>query len=113
MGQAEPWPGPYSRADPAEPRRDRDSLDLPSPEGPNNPPLQRVLDRLRLAQRLTEAATEGVTSVQFIPGMIVQVRRGAFARQMGQVVRQVHVGCVLIKMTLTGAVLPFGPSELR
>ena len=51
--------------------------------------------------------------MQFIPGMIVQVRCGAYARQMGQVVRQVHVGCVLIKMTLTGAVLPFGPSELR
>jgi ribosomal protein L14E/L6E/L27E len=48
-----------------------------------------------------------------VPGMIVAIVRGAFAGQMGQVVRELHAGCVMVKLTLTGAVLPFGPSELR
>jgi ribosomal protein L14E/L6E/L27E len=48
-----------------------------------------------------------------VVGMIVAVVRGAYAGHMGQVVRSVHEGTVMIKLTLTGAVLPFGPSELR
>ena len=46
-------------------------------------------------------------------GMIVSVASGAFAGQLAQVVRVVHLGNVLVKVTRSGAVLGFAPSELR
>jgi len=62
------------------------------------------------------AAAYGVAeraAAPLFPGQIVTVRQGAYAGQLGQVARVVHPGCILVKLTGSGAVLPFGPSELR
>jgi len=71
---------------------------------------------LELARRATEAtpSTELERVLRRFPvGMIVTIASGANAGQMAQVMRVAHVGSVVVKLTRSGWVLAYGPSELR
>lgn len=58
-------------------------------------------------------AIEAQIASLYPEGMIVKIVTGANAGQMGQVVRFVHVGCVLVRLTRNNQVLAYGPTELR